>query len=394
VALRLPRPPRAVVGRRAAHVAGQALLVSALVGGTAVYAAADTTVTLSVDGEQQEVRAFGGTVADILDKADVDVASRDVVAPALGTEVEDGDEVVVRHARELRLTVDGEDQTLWTTALTVDAALAEAGLRVDGAALSASRSQRLGRSGMDLEVSTPKTVSVVADGATNEVVTTGTTVAEALSEAGVTVGEADTVSVPVTSPAVDGLVVAVTRITTRQTPETSEVAFGTEEKKTDALYAGQTKVERAGTVGQRTVTYTETLADGTVVKRDVVKDDVTTAPVSKVVLVGTKQRPAAAPATRSSGSSSRQSAPAAPAVSGGSAWDRLAQCEAGGNWSINTGNGYYGGLQFSAASWRAVGGTGLPHQASRATQIQMGERLKAAQGWGAWPSCSRKLGLR
>jgi hypothetical protein len=84
----------------------------------------------------------------------------------------------------------------------------------------------------------------------------------------------------------------------------------------------------------------------------------------------------------------------AASVGGGSVWDALAKCEAGGNWAINTGNGYYGGLQFSASSWRAVGGTGLPHQHSRETQIAMGERLKARQGWGAWPSCTRKLGLR
>jgi hypothetical protein len=75
-------------------------------------------------------------------------------------------------------------------------------------------------------------------------------------------------------------------------------------------------------------------------------------------------------------------------------WDRLAQCESNGNWRINTGNGYYGGLQFSASSWRAVGGSGLPHQASREEQIRRGELLKAKQGWGAWPACTRKLGLR
>ena len=74
-------------------------------------------------------------------------------------------------------------------------------------------------------------------------------------------------------------------------------------------------------------------------------------------------------------------------------WDELAQCESGGNWSINTGNGYYGGLQFSLGSWRAVGGRGYPHRASRAEQIRKGRRLKARQGWGAWPSCSRRLGL-
>lgn len=81
--------------------------------------------------------------------------------------------------------------------------------------------------------------------------------------------------------------------------------------------------------------------------------------------------------------------PASPNV-----WDRLAECEAGGNWSINTGNSYYGGLQFSLSSWRAVGGPGYPHHQSRATQIKMGKRLQARQGWGAWPACSRLLGLR
>lgn len=78
----------------------------------------------------------------------------------------------------------------------------------------------------------------------------------------------------------------------------------------------------------------------------------------------------------------------------GSVWDRLAACEAGGNWAINTGNGYYGGLQFSLGSWRAVGGQGLPSQASKAEQIKRGQMLQARQGWGAWPACSAKLGLR
>jgi hypothetical protein len=77
-----------------------------------------------------------------------------------------------------------------------------------------------------------------------------------------------------------------------------------------------------------------------------------------------------------------------------SAWDKLAQCESGGNWNINTGNGYYGGIQFNASTWRAYGGTGMPHQASKAEQIRVAERTLAAQGWGAWPACSKKMGLR
>lgn len=81
-------------------------------------------------------------------------------------------------------------------------------------------------------------------------------------------------------------------------------------------------------------------------------------------------------------------------VSDGSAWDRLAACESGGDWSDNTGNGFYGGLQFTLSSWRAVGGQGLPSQASEAEQIARAQILEARQGWGAWPVCSVKAGLR
>ena len=87
-------------------------------------------------------------------------------------------------------------------------------------------------------------------------------------------------------------------------------------------------------------------------------------------------------------------ASAAPAVAGGSVWDSIAACESGGNWSINTGNGYYGGLQFTLGSWQAVGGSGLPSNASREEQISRAQMLQARQGWGAWPACTAKLGLR
>ena len=76
------------------------------------------------------------------------------------------------------------------------------------------------------------------------------------------------------------------------------------------------------------------------------------------------------------------------------AWDRLAQCESGGNWAANTGNGYYGGIQFSLSSWQSVGGSGYPNQASRETQIAMGQRLWNQGGWSHWPGCSRALGYR
>ena len=75
-------------------------------------------------------------------------------------------------------------------------------------------------------------------------------------------------------------------------------------------------------------------------------------------------------------------------------WDKLAQCESSGNWSANTGNGFSGGLQFTPSTWKAFGGEGRAHNASRAEQIAVAERVLDGQGWGAWPACSKKLGLR
>jgi LysM repeat protein len=101
----------------------------------------------------------------------------------------------------------------------------------------------------------------------------------------------------------------------------------------------------------------------------------------------------AAPAAATPSSYSRP-APAAVSYNSGDVWSSLAACEAGGNWAINTGNGFYGGLQFTLSSWAAVGGSGYPNEASPAEQIARGQMLQARQGWGAWPACSAKLGLR
>ncbi len=112
-----------------------------------------------------------------------------------------------------------------------------------------------------------------------------------------------------------------------------------------------------------------------------------------------KHRPLPGPAIYRLPEQDRSPAPATSptqrsAAVGGSVWDRLAQCESGGNWAINTGNGYSGGLQFSPGTWQANGGSGLAHNASRAEQIRVAQRVLASQGWGAWPSCSARLGLR
>ena len=101
------------------------------------------------------------------------------------------------------------------------------------------------------------------------------------------------------------------------------------------------------------------------------------AAVAAVTAVGVADTPAQAATTRT--------------------WNRIAHCESGGRWHINTGNGYYGGLQISASTWRAYGGRHfayLPNRASKAHQIRIAERIKRGQGWGAWPTCSARIGLR
>ena len=140
------------------------------------------------------------------------------------------------------------------------------------------------------------------------------------------------------------------------------------EKKDDSMTVGETKVVRLGRPGVRNVTYRFVYADGKLTAKHVKRQEVLKKPRAKVVRVGTK-------------------------IPTG-VWDRLAECESGGNWHINTGNGYYGGLQFSLGTWQAYGGTGLPSQASRETQIAIATKLRdSAGGYGAWPGCSAKLGL-
>jgi resuscitation-promoting factor RpfA len=111
-------------------------------------------------------------------------------------------------------------------------------------------------------------------------------------------------------------------------------------------------------------------------------------------VTSTTLAPATPPVTAPS--AAQAGAPVALADTGTSVstWDKVAQCESGGNWATSTGNGFHGGLQFTASTWRSFGGSGMPHQASRTEQIAVAERVLDAQGWKAWPACSRKLGLR
>lgn len=135
------------------------------------------------------------------------------------------------------------------------------------------------------------------------------------------------------------------------------------------------------------IQHPDVINPGLVVRIPAVDEELTTRPMPEVA-------PAAQPASAAPAQPRPQPRTAAAPVADGSVWDSIARCESGGNWSINTGNGYYGGLQFTLSSWQGVGGSGYPHQASREEQIARAEMLLQRQGWGAWPACTAKLGLR
>ena len=352
-------------------------VVLAVAGTTLGYAALAGTVTLTVDGETREVRASGETVADVLAEEGIELGSRDLVAPEASEEVEDGSAITVQYAKPLTLEVDGEEQTHWVFATDIDSALAEIGQRYRDAELSLSRGGDLDRSGATLEVVTPKKLTLVIAGSKAKKRTlTVETVQDALEQLGVRVDKLDEANFRFDKRLRGGERIVFTDVRVeRRAVDGETIAFDTIEREDSSMPEGETEVVQEGRAGLRDVVYKVTLRNGEVAVREVVKADVLRQPVDRVVRVGTQE--------------------AAPNFAGGSTvWDALANCESGGNWAINTGNGYYGGLQFSLSTWRAYGGPGYPHQQSRETQIAIATKLRdASGGYGAWPSCSAKLGL-
>ncbi|TDC47488.1 resuscitation-promoting factor [Jiangella ureilytica] len=365
-----------------------ATVVTALVGGGVAYITLDNAVALSVDGQTEAVHTFGDTVEDVLDDRGIELSARDEVIPSLDSDVEDGTEISVRYARQVTVTVDGEEQQIWTTALSVDEALRDLNIRAEGADLSVARSQPIGRGGIDFEVRTPKEITLVADGASNPVTTTALTVREALDDAGVTLGDLDLVEPALEAALADAATVTVRRVTVETETVTAALPFEVTEQEDDSLAKGTESVETEGKEGSVERVMQNTYIDGELSSQEVLSETVVAAPVDQLVLIGTKEPPPPADEPSDSGGSG-----GGDDVDGG-VWDRLAQCESGGNWSINTGNGYYGGLQFSLGTWRAFGGSGYPHENSKAEQIRIAEKVRDNRGgYGDWPACARSLGL-
>ena len=350
-------------------------------------------VTVEVDGVTRDVSGFFTTAGDALSTAGVSVGAHDLVAPASDQRVASGDTVVVRTANEYDVTVDGNQTTAWSTASSISGVLAA--LPASASSMAADRSYT--RAEMPVAES-GETIHVIADGATTDVVVSsseGTTAI--LDKAGVSAGPIDRVTLESEG---GETTLRVARVVRGNVSATTEIPYETEEREDAEADEGTEKTVQEGVAGSEvTETYQETI-DGNVTVSAVLSTT-RTEPTKRIVSKGTKAKKAeetassASSDSASSGSSSASSSASAPAaVSGDDAaiWAAIAQCESGGNPSINTGNGYYGMYQFSLPTWRSVGGSGLPSDASVEEQTMRARMLQQRSGWGQW-GCAYKLGL-
>ena len=358
------------------RVATGGMLATLVVGG-AVVATNHKDVTLDVNGKILKASTVSGDVESVLSSEGVDVSDGDLVTPGLSESVSDGSHVTVRSARQVALVVDGQSRTVDTTKMTVSELLDE--LDIDAGSTTASASA-IPLDGMELNITSPKSFTL-NDGQPDEtparLTMSAPTVADVLEMRGAPLGKEDVVTPAADTPVTDDMHIDVTRKTSEEVTEEQEIAPPEKVIEDPDMAKGEEEVIEEGTAGTARVTVRIHTLNGVETNRDELKREEIKPATERVVRRGT-------------GSS-------APSVADGSVWDQLAQCEATGDWSINTGNGFSGGLQFTPSTWAAFGGTEYApeaYMASREEQIAVAEKVQAAQGWGAWPACTASMGMR
>jgi resuscitation-promoting factor RpfB len=366
-------------------VGAQLLVLCGLVAGLVAFVGNNKTVTLNVDGKASSVQSFGGTVEQVVKSANLELKPGDRVSPSLDATVQNGTVININQAKEVKVSLDGAEKTVNTTAQDVEDLVTELGV-ASASSVSAPKDATLSLAGSYVSISTPKTVSIVADGKVNTATTTALTVGKVLEDSGVTLGANDRTSQPANANVVNNMVIKVSRVDTSQTAVTSEeVPFETVTAESADMLKGEKEVTQAGAAGKLERTFKLVLVDGREASRTLVSENVAVQPVTEKVTVGTKAKPApqAAPAAAAGANTGA----AAPAMMNEAMWDKIAQCESTGNWSINSGNGYYGGLQFDIRTWIGAGGGAYAPNASLATkaqQIDIANRVYAQRGLSPW----------
>jgi uncharacterized protein YabE (DUF348 family) len=314
----------------------------------------------------------------VVKAAKVDLKAEDRVSPALDASVQNGSIINVNLAKAVTVSLDGAKRTVNTTAPNVEGLVSELGV-ASASAVSQPKDTQLAVSGSYVTILTPKTVSLIVDGQSSAKTTTAADVATVLSDSGVLLGANDRVSQPNSAPVVQNMVIKVSRVDTSKTAtETENVPFDTVTTGDPALFKDEKSVTQEGVLGLLSKKFKLVLVDGREASRTLVSSDVAVNPVAAKVTVGTKERPKPAAAATASGPTGAPNE---------AMWDKIAKCESGGNWAINTGNGYYGGLQFDIQTWIGSGGGAYaPNaaQASKAQQIDIANRVYAQRGLSPW----------
>jgi uncharacterized protein YabE (DUF348 family) len=351
------------------------LAVLVAVGGVCALTSLHKDVSLTVDGKTRSVSAFALTVGDVLSEAGVVVADADEVLPSPSSPVSDGEEIVVNFEKELTVNLDGEVQVLSTNEHILGDALADIDdLDLGVARVSEPTTTPLGRSGMTVTITTPKQISLaVGGGQPMRLYTKAATVDELLIEQGFPIDADDRVNPAADTAVSEGMKVVVDWVETSNVEKTEAVPFKTETTKNKSLWKGESRVLVEGVEGKAKRVYKVTTVNGKTAEKELLSEKIVKQPTVKKVEQGTKTSP------NGVGINLAREAQ----------WVKIAQCESGNNWHINTGNGYYGGLQFSKSSWDANGGrdfAAYPHQATREQQITVANRYYAKAGFKPW-SC-------
>jgi resuscitation-promoting factor RpfB len=358
-------------------VTGAFLATLTVAGGFAV--AAHKTVTLTVDGAPMTVQTMKTRVADVLQENGYRVGARDDVYPAADQPVHESENIVLRRSRPVQVSLDGQNtREVWTTASTVQGALSQLSL-TDTAPASADRATRVPIGGMALPVVSAHNVTINDGGTLRQVHLAAANVAGLLAAAGVPLLQRDAVVPTAAAPVTEGLEIDVTRIRLEKITQPAPLTPANREIPDPSMNMSRRVVDDPGQPGTQNVTYAVATVNGVETGRLPIANQVLTPARDAVVRVGAK------PGTE------------VPSISNGSTWDALSHCEAGGNWAINSGNGFYGGVQFDQNTWERSGGLRYAARADLATreeQITIAEVTRARQGWGAWPVCSGRIGAR
>lgn len=358
-----------------ARIAIGAVLVTVAAGGV-MGVAMHKNVTIDVDGQKMQVATMSMNVDSLLQSQGYEPAAGDIVSPARDDSFSDGQTITFHRLKKVTLDVEGEQRTVETTAVNVSELLAQQGLQHGDDSPNFAANGPIPVDGGVVDVTLPKQLIIIDGGVRSVKSVPAKTVAEALSDVGEPLEDTDRVIPSATTKVADNMTINVTRIRTTEDTVEEDVKPPEVTQDDPTLVRDRRVVVKPGKPGKANVRYSVTRINGKVVKREKLSSDTVAEPVAATVRVGTK--------------------PGAPFVPPGSVWDALAQCEATGDWSINTGNGFYGGVQFDQNTWDRWGGQEYAPRADLATreeQIAIASKTQAAQGWGAWPSCSSRLGL-